>query len=284
VKVVENDLLDYEPLVMNFVSSKTITNSQSKQIQSFIVAWFETVVADNPKEWCAAKEWTANKSAENTITVTCDLMPSQAVEVLAAEVERAFPEFIELHIGNSTAEGLPKIEFDWVDVPSGQVSICSQVKTVEAFRISFTAVTLGQFEEFINSTKYQPIADRLRNQQGFLIDHFVLNNGKNRNQPLFGVAHDDATAFCSWANLHLPSEAELTRFFEWTVSENREHRWTGECWTSTPCGDSIFVASDGPYSSIALEWPEHRTRKELHRNQFESPDAPCFRVVKRSAS
>lgn len=280
VKIFEEDFLDFEPLVMRFVSSKPISNNLAADFRSFIVAWFDSVVAENPAEWHAAKEWTAEQSSEDTIVVMCELMPAYAVGVLAAEVEKAFPTFIELRIGHSVAGGSTTLEFDWGDVPSGQVTICGQVKMVDTFKISFTAVTLGQFEEFINSTQYEPVADRLQDQQGFLVDNFILNHGSSRKQPLYGVAHDDATAFCDWAGLCLPSESELARFFEWTVVEGREFSWTGECWTSTRCGANSFVVRDGPYFRSALKWPENRLRKEFHRNQYENPEAPCFRVVK----
>lgn len=149
---------------------------------------------------------------------------------------------------------------------------------VAEFTISFTAVTVGQFSEFLDATGYTPIPDTIE-YPGFTISHFKLNYGKSPKLPLCGLTYDDAVAFCDWAGFRLPSDPELRLFYETvTITSPKKINWGGENWTSTPAGSDHFYVRNGPYRRRPSDRKDP-FRKALHRHHYEQLEAPAFRVV-----
>lgn len=129
------------------------------------------------------------------------------------------------------------IMIDWVYIPAGEFLMGSNPDTdqdalpneqpqhllfLPAYHIARTPVTVGQFTSFVSATHYQTTAEN----QGFL---WVYDGAewkqiqgaswrrptgreeysKIREQhPVVGVSWHDAIAFCHWAHVRLPSEAE----------------------------------------------------------------------------
>src|SRR5690606_4668742 len=162
--------------------------------------------------------------------------------------------------------------------------IGKRIHQVPSFMISFTPVTVGQFQEFLSATGYVPIPDRLEETPGYLIDHFQLNFGPSPKHVLFGVTYDDAAAFCEWANYRLPSDPELKQFFHTACLRGKRFNDSGECWTSTSTTSGKFVTWNGPYRKESLDDPDRNYRKPLPRHQYEFLEAPCFRVVKKATA
>ena len=265
---------------MRFTGNEAVSDLVASDAAAYIRDWFDRTAAANPVAWSVAKEWAAKAEDDGTIVAQCELMPADAVTSLADDVGEQFPEYTELRLGMQIDGPTSCDELDWVAVPAGDVIVRNSARTVAAFEITFTPITLGQFREFLDATLYTPVPDQIEDNPGYLIDHFTLNFGPSPRQVLFGVTNDDAVAYCEWAGLRLPTEVELARFFEWAVRDRRKFDWGGECWTSTTTEKDKFVSRNGPYHPEALEWPEARHRTLLHRHQYQFLEAPCFRVVK----
>ena len=137
---------------------------------------------------------------------------------------------------------------------------------------------MAQFEQFMRATSYKPIPD-LAEYDGFLIENVRGTFGASPKIPIFGVTYDDASAYCEWAQLRLPSEHQLAHFFEDSVRRHRKFNWAFPCWTSTSTAPDQFVARDGPYVAAASDWPIERRRLVLHRHHYGWPLPACFRVV-----
>jgi hypothetical protein len=280
MRIIEEDLVDYEPLVMRFVAEAPLRASVAKKLASFVTEWFDRAAAADPQGWHWAKEWRAWIDGRE-VFACCELPPPGALPALAADVEAAFPRIVEIRLGTALAGPTTRARFDWIALPGGEVTTGGKTHSVAPLEISFTPVTLGQYQEFMQATQYTPVPDVLEQSPRYLVDHFTLNIGKSPKQPLFGVTHDDAVAYCQWAKLRLPSDPELLHFFEFTVRNKYKFDWSGECWTSTAGDGDNFVARDGPYDLRGLEKPDNgRYRKILPRHQYQFLEAPCFRVVK----
>ena len=76
---------------------------------------------------------------------------------------------------------------------------------VGAFSIRRASITAGEFQSFIDSTRYEPTAGILF---GFDETMESIHAEDLPNVPAHNVSFDDALAYCEWARLRLPTEAE----------------------------------------------------------------------------
>jgi hypothetical protein len=280
IRIIYEDDVDWEPLIMRFVPAKRLIASKARRVAEYVRSWMDAAADANPDLWRMAKEWDSNLNEDGEIVAQCELIPEQELNRLAKDLSEAFPTLQEIRLGNPLPHSATITEFDWFTVPSGSVRIGKKLHDVASFSISFTPVTVGQFQEFLEATGYTPMPDLIEETPGYLIDHFQLNFGSSPKQVLFGVTYDDAAAFCEWANNRLPTDPELKHFFQTACLQGRKFRYSGECWTSTSSRNGQFVAWDGPYRKETLDAPDRQFRKLLPRNQYEFLEAPCFRVVK----
>lgn len=172
------------------------------------------------------------------------------------------------------------LEFDWFNVPGDEFRVGRTTHRVEAFEISFTPVTLGQYELFLQEANYKPIPDKIRGRNGYLLDYAKINSDTDPNGGMYCITHDDAVAFCEWANVRLPTDPELGLFFASAVQSGATFLYAGDCWTSDSDGDNHFIARDGPYQPQQLNEGDTFFRHRLHRHQWEFDPAPCVRVVR----
>ena len=172
MKIIEEDVVDFEPLIMRFTGDEAISDLVAADAAAYICDWFDRTAAANPVEWSFAKEWAATANGDGTVVAQCELMPAHALASLADDVGAQFPVFTELRLGTQIDGPTSRDVFDWVVVPAGDVMVGNRSQSVAAFEITFTPVTLGQFCEFLDDTSYIPVPDQIEDTPGYLIDHF----------------------------------------------------------------------------------------------------------------
>lgn len=99
----------------------------------------------------------------------------------------------------------------FVEVPGKEVEFeDGRVTSVPAFQIGASCVTIAQFREFERATGYVSLAERDPRGKPFylneLVEHF--SDDERADAEAFCVSFLDATSFCEWARVRLPSEAE----------------------------------------------------------------------------
>lgn len=276
IEIVEEDFVDWEPLIMRFVSQAPLSNGQAERLAEYIHDWIDLSAESNPDSWRFAKEWTAKVVDQGCIEVSCDLMPPEAIPALARAVEDRFPTIYEVRLGYPAA-GMGS-NLDWMPFESGRFEVDGRMCILGAFSISFSPVTIDQFEKFVQATGHKPVPDN-SNYDNFTIENARGTVGSGAMAPMFGATHDDAVAYCEWAKLRLPTEIELSHFFRTCVVTGRTFEWAFPCWSSTLDRPDYFVARHGPYVAENLDEPIERSRLVLARHHFQWPDPPCFRVV-----
>ena len=84
---------------------------------------------------------------------------------------------------------------------------------LDAFYISRKLVTNRQYRKFIEQTRHPA-------------PPFLFNQEYNHDdQPIVGVTWEDAQAYCKWAGLRLPTEAEWEKAAGWDEEKKQKRRW-----------------------------------------------------------
>ena len=173
------------------------------------------------------------------------------------------------------------VRHKWFEVPAGDIKLGRQIHAVARFEITFTPITLRQYRSFLEDTQYTPVLDRKKRHAGYFLHFFEINFGNDPSWALYGVTHDDAVAYCEWAQVRLPTSVELARFFDFAVRSGSTFVYAGPCWTSDAVDANHFITRNGPYQPSDLKYSEKRFRESRHRHSCELDE--CMRVVRTKA-
>ncbi len=142
MKIVNEDVVDWEPLNIRFRTERKLTEDEANDLVRFIQTWFDDTSKANPGVWRFAKEWQVTLDLQGEVTASCELMPSDAVMALSTAIEEKYPIVRELRLGLPLRG--PVAAKDWTVVPAR----CGHNEDRD-FTISFSPITIGQFQEFL---------------------------------------------------------------------------------------------------------------------------------------
>jgi serine/threonine-protein kinase len=179
-------------------------------------------------------------------TDTISPLPTPQTDTLAPEPQPEPP-------GQSTpiprSTPIPPMTFDWVTIPAGEFWMGSDKSKdplahddetpqhkvyLPTYRIARVPVTNAQYELFVAATGYQ-LPGHWQNGQ--------IPNGKE-NHPVVYVSWHDAMAFCEWAGVCLPSEAEWEKAARST--DGRIYPWGNEAPDRVHCNFNQFEGDTMP--------------------------------------
>ncbi|MHC4820417.1 MAG: formylglycine-generating enzyme family protein [Planctomycetota bacterium] len=132
-----------------------------------------------------------------------------------------------------------------VQVAGKGVGNTEETVTVREALVCKTEVTNDRFAQFVQATGHETLAEEL----GFGAIDFEIVEGADwlhpegpgsdidgkGDHPVFFVAWDDAVAWCDWAGMRLPTEAEFER---WMRNGFEDKRW--------PWGGTLSFDADAP--------------------------------------
>lgn len=156
---------------------------------------------------------------------------NQTLQAVAAFYGRAWAEPVEANapVTRTTPPATrpaPPIDFDWVPIPAGKFSMGEgneqHIVDLPTYYIARYPVTNAQYKQFVDAKGYRLPSHWEKGQ---------IPPGKE-NHPVAIVSWQDARAFCAWAWVRLPSEAEWEkaargthgRLYPWgNETPSREH-------------------------------------------------------------
>jgi formylglycine-generating enzyme required for sulfatase activity len=188
------------------------------------------------------------------------------------------PDFAE---GAVTQE---RLDFGWIEVPGGWFPMGSNPRRdrhahdeeqpqhrvfVETFRLARAPVTVDQFAAFVRATGFQTDAEAERSEHCWARPRGPESDGleSEADHPVTCVSWRDAQAFCRWAGVRLPTEAEWEkaargtdgRIYPWgnQLPDPRRCNYGDLVGTTTPVG--AYPAGASPFGLLdmagnAWEW------------------------------
>ncbi len=219
------------------------------------------------------------------------------------------------------------IAFDWVEIPAGKFIMGSDPKMdalafddekpqhrehVATFWVARVPVTVAQFAAFVEATGYKTTAEEKGSSWAWTGAkwedvkgaHWRAPRGPRshvndkRNHPVTCVSWLDATAFCRWAGVRLPTEAEWEKAARGT--DGRIYPWGNNGPDKNLCNfnmnvkDTTAVGSyrggASPYGILDMsgnvwEWTQTKWRKDYGTSAElvetdDSPGGDAARVVR----
>jgi formylglycine-generating enzyme required for sulfatase activity len=156
------------------------------------------------------------------------------------------------------------LDFGWVEVPAGYFSMGSNPRRdryahdeeqpqhrlyLPAFRLAKVPVTAGQFAVFVRETGFRTAAEAEQSQQCWESPHGLQGHGlaEQVDHPVTCVSWHDAQAFCRWAGVRLPTEAEWEKAARGT--DGRLYPWGDELPDPRRCNYGNLLGDTTPVGS-----------------------------------
>ena len=181
----------------------------------------------------------------------------------------------ELTVTKETSKSKPPgpIDFDWVSIPAGEFlmgsdpSVDSDARGNEQpqhtvylsdYRISRTPVTVAQFAAFVEAEGYVTTAEKEGSSYGYTGEKWDWIKGAYWRQPrgpdshvydkadhpVTSVSWHDAVAFCQWAGVQLPTEAQWEKAAR--GADGRIYPWGNEKPTEALCNFGMKIGDTTP--------------------------------------
>ena len=261
--------------------------------------------------------------AQNVYIISVPDTPQIAPSISKPSSGIATPQAIEPEISRTP------IPFDWVTIPAGEFLMGSNNQqdqdaefielpqhrvSLPEYRIARVPVTVGQFRHFVNAMNYTTTAER----QGWAYDWTDTNwvpikdaywrhpHGPNSDvqddDPVTCMSWDDAIAFCEWARVRLPTEAEWEKAASWDEANKAKRKWPwGNTFDSHKCnsheaniggttpvgkysphGDSAYGVADmaGNVCEWCEDWYDANYYKYSPSRNPQGPASGEYRVVR----
>jgi len=175
--------------------------------------------------------------------------PEQTEQVTGEQSPQVTPPSGSRNTQHATRPPHSPLAFDWVHIPAGEFLMGSdKSKDKDAFNselpqfrlhlpdyyIARTPVTNVQYKQFVEATGHQPPAQWSGGQ---------IPKGKETH-PVVYIRWPDAVAFCAWANVRLPTEAEWEKAAR--GDGGRIYPWGNEAPDATRCNFNNNVKDTTP--------------------------------------
>jgi len=233
------------------------------------------------------------------VVALCEWLCENCVGAFIDGLSKALPELDRVELGLTDEPVSVSAADAFVEVPAQEVEFEDGRRVfVNAFEVSCHPISVSQYEAFVQATGYRTMAEREGSFDLFNQNSRTHGLGKiaSRNVPAVYLSLFDCLAYCRWARVRMPTEAEWlaasiadARLYTYGAYINerfplrKDRRFlksVGTEWTGTFDASGKAVVRSGPRWARTNDWKE---REREHRGPLDPKFydvMTTFRVVR----
>jgi hypothetical protein len=211
VNIVRRDLYDHENGTVTLYSERDLSKKEIEKLSEFLDWWvkrqIEATNHSRPSILVMVREGSDNKAAQLTFE---KWFPEEWFEPLARALEWEFPSLWLFAIGHDFKAPF-RDDTAFIRVPQKIVELEDGKKTqVQPFEIAKYPISIAQFSRFCQETGYRTVAEQRNHDESFRDNQFISGIPPEKRSALavMCISFIDATSYCEWSEVRLPTEAE----------------------------------------------------------------------------